>query len=168
MSNLNTAKLAIEAEIAHAKKGMAYYTSRVKALEQTLLELTQMNEIDEVPADGPQPNQSRAKRSAVPAKAKAKTKMKSRVASSSKGNGAIKEVGALPSTGKDYWPSLLSEQPQTAPAILASAISRLGFEPTREQIKKLSQRQTFALNTLVKAGAIQDSGTGRERVFFKK
>jgi len=51
---------------------------------------------------------------------------------------------------------------------LKSAIDKLGFTPTNTQIKKLTQRMTFALNALVKANKIQDSGAGRERVFFKK
>ncbi|HCE08693.1 MAG TPA: hypothetical protein DEQ40_08865, partial [Oxalobacteraceae bacterium] len=74
----------------------------------------------------------------------------------------------LPSTGGDYWPNLLTEQGQHSSEILKSAIDKLGFTPTNTQIKKLTQRMTFALNALVKANKIQDSGAGRERVFFKK
>ncbi len=36
MSNLRTAQLAIEAEIAHARQGLAYYAERVNSLEQAL------------------------------------------------------------------------------------------------------------------------------------
>lgn len=36
MPNLHTARLAIEAEIAHARKGLTYYAERVKLPEQAL------------------------------------------------------------------------------------------------------------------------------------
>ena len=81
---------------------------------------------------------------------------------------AEKESGELPSTGGDYWPNLLTEQGKHSSEVLKSAVEQLGFTPTKTQIKKLTQRMTFALNALVKAKKIQDSGSGRERLFFKK
>jgi len=120
MSNLQTATLAIEAEIVHANNGLAYYAARVQALEQALAERPE------------------------------------------------KESAELPSTGGAYWPNLLTDQGQHSSAILKSAIDQLGFTPTKTQIKKLTQRMTFALNALVKTKKIQDSGSGRDRLFFKK
>jgi hypothetical protein len=73
----------------------------------------------------------------------------------------------LPFTGGDYWTNLLSDQPKSGPEIFKSAIAQLGFTPSKEQIAKLGGRMTFALNTLVKAKKIKDSGSGRERRFFK-
>lgn len=181
MSNLNTAKLAIQAEIAHAKKGMDYYVSRVKALEQTLEELAQVSEMSnqqtDVLAHKDVKKSFAAGSSATPAKGTAKkngAKNNKSKANQTKAkrtavvNGSTRQVAELPSTGKDYWPNLISAQPRSAPEILAAAISQLGFQPTKDQVKKLAQRQTFALNTLVKAGKIQDTGAGRERMFLKK
>jgi hypothetical protein len=50
---------------------------------------------------------------------------------------------------------------------LKAAVSSLTFTPTKLQTQKLAGRMTFALNALVKANKIQDSGKGRERRFFK-
>lgn len=161
MSNLQTATLAIEAEIVHAKNGLAYYDARVKALEQALAELRNVKESsDGSPARaklpktlGPTPIAAGVTR----LKKTAKKKMR-----------AEKESGELPSTGGDFWPNLLTEQGKHSSEVLKSAIDQLGFTPTKTQIKKLTQRMTFALNALVKAKKIQDSGSGRERLFFKK
>jgi hypothetical protein len=50
---------------------------------------------------------------------------------------------------------------------LQAAIDKLGFTPSKTQVKKLAQRMTFSLNALVKANKIKDSGSGRNREFFK-
>jgi hypothetical protein len=90
-----------------------------------------------------------------------------KAAKKSKGaKGAIGGTG-LPFTGGDFWPNLVTAEPQSASDILNAAIVSLGFTPTKAQIQKLAGRQTFAVNALVKAGTIQDSGKGRERRFFK-
>lgn len=186
MSNLNTAKLAIQAEIAHAKKGMDYYASRVKALEQTLEELARVSEVSSqqtgvaarTGAKGSSAKGSSAARTSTPSakgnggKSGAKNgksgTQPTKASHPAGSNGSTRQVAELPSTGKDYWPNLVGVQPRSAPEILAAAIHQLGFQPTRDQVKKLAQRQTFALNTLVKAGKIQDTGAGRERMFLKK
>lgn len=154
MSNLASAKAAIEAEIAHAKKGLAHFYSRIEALEMTLSHLVAVDRgvLDEQAAA----TAASAKTPAKAAKAQPATPTKS--AKSSK---------ELPATGGDYWPALITDQPQSAPDILNAAIRQLGFTPTKEQKQKLAGRMTFAINALVKAKKIQDSGTGRERRFFK-
>jgi hypothetical protein len=51
---------------------------------------------------------------------------------------------------------------------LHAAIDKLGFTPTRQQVQKRTNRLTFALRALVESGNTQDSGSGRERRYFKK
>lgn len=164
MSNIKTAIQAIQAEIAHAKSGMTFYVSRVEALQQTLAELNQMDGRASAPSAPvalakPEPKQAK------PATGKRGKKAKR---ANAKPADKTSSDGDLPFTGGDYWPNLISDQPQHGSDILKAAISGLGFEPSAEQSKKLAQRMTFALNALVKAGKIQDSGTGRARVFTKK
>lgn len=160
MSNLHTAKLAIEAEIAHAKQGLDYYAEKVKSLQQALAGVVQ--------AEG-----STAAASPTSSKAlKSPTKTGKRKAAPGKRGGIAQaatatQAGELPSTGGDYWKNLVATEPKSGRAILAEAINGLGFTPTRAQVGKLMNRMTFALNSMVKAGTIQDSGTGRERRFFK-
>ena len=158
MSNIQTAILSIEAEIAHAKSGLAFYASRVEAMEQTLAELSAIGG-DSLPTSS----------SALPEKSAPKAGVASKVKKPKAAKAPRKaQAGAdLPSTGGDYWPNLLSEQPKHAAEIFQSAVDQLGFKPTKEQKQKLKQRMTFALNALVKAGSIKDQGKGRERQFFK-
>lgn len=155
MSNLVSAKAAIRAEIEHAKKGVAYYQSLVASLEEALAKL------DSVAGEAaPLPK-------GVPLKVRgvngARRGRKPGTAAGRKGRSSD-----LPFTGKDFWPSLITEQPQSAPEILQAAIEKLGISPTPEQKKKLSQRATFALNHLVKTRAIADEGSGRNRRFLRK
>lgn len=161
MSNLNTAILSIEAEIKHANDGMAYYISRVEALEKTLSGLIAIDG-ESLPASSPAVSKKEAQ-SAPRANAPTKNKKQKAVKASSK----TKIEGELPSTGGDYWPNLLSDQPKHAAEIFQSALDQMGFKPTADQKQKLKQRMTFALNALVKAGSVKDQGKGRERQFFK-
>ena len=161
-SNLKTAIQAIQAEIAHAKSGMDYYVARVEALQQTLAELTQVDGRASAPAAAIEKPQ---KKQAKPAAGKRGRKGKRAAAKSDDQGGT---PGDLPFTGGDYWTNLVNDQPQHGSDILKAAISKLDFEPSPTQVKKLAQRMTFALNALVKANKIQDSGSGRARVFTKQ
>ncbi len=158
-SHLQTAQDALKAEIAHLKEGIAHYAAHLQALEQALAQLRGV--------DGPVTTASekkpRKKRGEATAHVSAK---RGKRASIKKENGGHK-AGDLPKTGGDFWPNLLSDEPRHGAEVLKAAIDRLPFAPNDEQIKKLSQRMTFALNALVKAGKIKDQGKGRERVFFK-
>jgi hypothetical protein len=62
---------------------------------------------------------------------------------------------------------LIDTQPKSAVDVVNAAVAKLDFTPTREQVKKLSQRATYALNTMVRSGEISDSGSGRARRFFR-
>lgn len=158
MSNLRTAIQAIEAEIAHAKQGLAHYAERVRSLEAALAGIV-------LAGDG-------AARTASTTPKAAKSHIK---ASRKKGGSGKKaavdiatQVAELPATGGDYWKNLVTDEPKSGKAILAEAVGGLGFTPTKTQVAKLMNRMTFALNSMVKAGTIQDSGAGRERRYFKK
>jgi hypothetical protein len=181
VSNLRSARQAIKAELAHAMQGMAFYTSRVEALESAL------EQLDNVEDTGASSNgkQSRAKsadqktagarrgpkpRAAEAASTKASAKQKvagkkrgAKTKSAAGANGA----GELPATGGDFWLNLITEEPQSAAEISNAAISALGFTPNKKQITKLKQRATPTLNTLVAAQKIKDTGAGRDRRFFK-
>lgn len=158
MSNLETAKVALEAELAQARKGFAYYQSRIDALGKALQQLL---ELDDATGKTSKPAAPTGKRGRKPGKhliAKAKKKPTS---------GKVAAGNELPSTGGDFWPNLITLQPQSGADILHAAIDGLGFTPTKLQVQKLTNRLTFALHALVKAGKIADSGVGRARRFFK-
>jgi hypothetical protein len=155
MSNLKSAKQAIRAELEHARKGAMFYQSRVDALEEALAKIDSVEGSPDKSTNG-----SKSRHAAAPAKRGRKPRIQPR------GNGA--NGASLPSTGKDFWPNLITAQPQSAKEILEAAIRALGISLSKDQLKKLSQRQTSALHNLVKAHAIGDSGHGRERRFFKR
>jgi len=150
MSNLRTARLAIEAEIAHAKKGAAYYMERVSSLEQALAQLSSAGEV----APGVKTN---GKAAGTPAKTRGPKRRRVEAG----------EAGQLPSTAGDYWQNLIDEQPKSGADILAAAVNGLGFTPTRAQVGKLRNRMAFALKALVQSGAVKDSGSGRARRYFR-
>jgi hypothetical protein len=159
MSNLESAKAAIKAELSHAKEGLTFYQSRIEALEKTLSHLASVSGSSDAP---PVAISTATKRLPKVADGKPVKLVKGKKAGKESigGNG-------LPFTGGDYWSNLVIEQPRAASEILGAAIGKLGFTPTKTQIQKLAGRMTFALNALVKTKKIQDSGSGRERRFFK-
>ncbi|MFI4939085.1 MAG: hypothetical protein ACHP7O_01870 [Burkholderiales bacterium] len=163
MSNLASAKAAIEAEIAHAKQGLNHFMSRIEALEKTIAHLVSVDEgvlgARSIAAKPVAKVNAKAV-AAKPAEAEKSVKLAKASKSASGGH-------ELPFTGGSYWTDLLTDEPKSAPEILAAAIENLGFTPTKEQSQKLAGRMTFSLNALVKANKIQDSGSGRERRFFK-
>lgn len=148
-SNLSSARQAIQAELQHAKQGAEFYQSRVAALEEAL------EKLDTVDAETPAPPRARAGARTGAAKGGGRRMQNARGGSQ------------LPSTGGDFWPDLITEQPQSAPEILNAAVKALGITPSKGDLKKLSQRQANALNALVKAHKIEDSGAGRARRYFR-
>lgn len=158
MSNMQSAKAAILAELSSAKTGLTYYQSRVAALEKALTELENLDTFDTA-ASTTEKKGKKGGNAAVPVKA----------AKAAKKQGADEKSDArkLPSTGGDFWQNLVSEQPKSAGDVLQAALDSFGMELNKEQRKKIAQRMTFAINALVKAGKIRDSGSGRERRFFK-
>ena len=151
MSNLKSAQQAIQSELDHARQGVAFYQERVVALEEALAKL------DSIDA----PKTSLTSKGIKPKTIRGEKIQKPKIKVSGSPN------GKLPSTGGDFWTNLLTTQPQSAPEILSAAVKALGISPSKEQLKKLSQRQTNAFHNLVKAKMISDSGSGRERRFFR-
>ncbi|HJV81754.1 hypothetical protein [Noviherbaspirillum sp.] len=158
MSKLQSAKSAIEAEIAHAKQGLAYYQSRIDDLEQTL------SQLDSIIASESAPATQRGRRQKQPLSEGNRAKR-------GRTKHVVKDIATggmdLPSTPSEYWMDLITDQPQTAPEILKSAVDSLGFTPSPAQVQKLRQRLTPALQALLKSEKIRDSGSRRERRFFK-
>lgn len=153
MSNLSSARQAIKAELVHAQQGMAFYQARMEALEDALSKLESVETTET--AKRPSKKSEAARGAAKP--------RRRRQAGKSRASGGAE----LPATGRDFWMSLITDQPQSAREIQTAAIAALGISPSQEQLKKLAQRQTNALHNLVHSKAIGDSGSGRERRFFR-
>ncbi|RZI44727.1 hypothetical protein EGT07_04780 [Herbaspirillum sp. HC18] len=173
--NLASARQAIQAELSHARQGIAYYSARVEALETALTQLEHVEGDEETSAGtgrrrtatGGRQKIGESKRGRKPRAAaqavgyvaqKGKRGRKARAAASEK----------LPTTGGEFWLQLITDQPQTAVEIANAAIATVGLKPEqKEQIQKLKQRVAPALASLVAAQKVRDSGAGRERRFYK-
>ena len=178
-TNLESAKAAIEAEIAHAKQGVAHFLLRVEALEKAIAHLVAVDggvldvqPVAATPLAKAKASKAKVAKSITRAKlltADVATKPVESPKSATKGKATKPAKGGkeLPFTGGDYWVNLLDVEPKSASEILDAAIGKLEFQPTKEHKQKLAGRMTFSLNALVKTGKIQDSGTGRARRFFK-
>jgi hypothetical protein len=152
MQSLSSAKEAIKAELAHVRQGAEYYQSLASALEEALAKL------ESVEADGAENIKPRGRKRGAVKKVAKRGRPAGRPSKSS--------GEKLPPTGMEFWLKLISDEPKSAGDILNAAVSELGIEPNDDQMKKLSQRQTYALNTLVKENKIADSGARRTRRFF--
>ena len=153
MQSLSSAKEAIKAELAHVRQGAEYYQSLASALEEALAKL------ESVESDGGETAKPRGRKRATAKKAAKRGRPVGRPSKSASEK--------LPPTGMDFWLKLISDEPKSASDILNAAVSELGLQqPNGDQMKKLSQRQTYALNTLVKENKIADSGARRSRRFF--
>ncbi len=173
-SNLESAKAAIEAEIAHAKQGLSHFNARIEALEKTIAHLVTVDGgvLDTKPFTAAPVAKSKGQAVAKPvtstkAEKAAKPAKAEKSATKAKPAKPAKRGNQLPFTGGDYWVDLLDVEPKSASEILDAAIGKLGFKPTKEHKQKLAGRMSFALNDLVKVGKIKDSGAGRARRFFK-
>lgn len=144
MSNIKTAVAAIKAEMKHAQDGVKFYQAKVASLEHAL---SNLEGVDLPVVSTTRSGKGRAK-SAPP-----------------KGNKAARG-GSLPATGKDFWPGLLGPEPKSPAEIFEAAVQALGLKPTKEQARKLAQRQANALSVLTKAGTISSTGDGRGRRYF--
>jgi hypothetical protein len=171
-TNLEAAKAAIEAELAHAKQGIAHFYARIEALERTIAHLVSIDGgvLDTKPFTAMPVAKSKGETVAKPTRAAKATK----AAEPAKGKAVAakpatktKNAQELPFTGGDFWINLVEVEPKSASEVLDAAIGKLGIKPTKEQRNKLAGRLTFAINALVKAGKIKDSGAGRARQFFR-
>lgn len=151
MSNLRSARDSLAAELEHARQGLAFYDARVAALEETLATLENLNAEADLggKAEGTPRRRGKQASAATPAR------------------GRKQGGGSLPATGKEFWTSLVTNQPRSTREILDAAVQSLGIEPSRDELKKLAQRQANALHMLVKEKVISDTGSGRERRFYR-
>ncbi|HYD60400.1 MAG TPA: hypothetical protein VEC35_08600 [Noviherbaspirillum sp.] len=187
-SNLASARQAIQAELSHARQGMAFYSARVDALETALSQLESVEGDDTVPTGrkrrssaegsikkGSEAQRGRAARSAHNGhgadRAAGEDSAGRRGRRASRKAGASKRTqggDALPTTGTDFWLQLVTEEPRSAVEIANAAAEAIGLKPDqKEKIQKLKQRVAPALATLVSAEKIRDSGAGRARRFFR-
>jgi hypothetical protein len=164
-SNLKSARKAIEAELAHARKGAAYYAARVEALESALQQLEHVEDGASLAGKGA------STQNATPTAARRSRKSAASNGHASAGRRGVKRAAAsgdLPTTGGEFWLELVGPQPQSAVDISNAAASKLGIGADQKaKIQKLKQRVAPALASLVSAHKIQDSGSGRERRFFR-
>lgn len=155
MANIGSAAQAVKLELLHAREGMAYYTKLVENLEGVLETLTTL--------DSPSTSGRAKSRTAKTAKASGKATSKAK-ATTTKSTRQSK----LPATGKDFWPTLLTDTPQPASEIFKAAVNALGIKPSAEERKKLAQRMSNALSVMSKNGDINAEGKHRERLYSKK
>jgi hypothetical protein len=163
VSNLRSAQQAIKAELDQAKKGVAFYSSRIAALESVLEKLDSVDGAGESATKKRVTTHSNDKASKATG-AKRAPKRKAAVRVNGKNGSTL-----LPKTGGEFWLKLVTEDQQSAVDVASAAAKSLGLDPMtdRKRILVLKQRATPGLNGLVSAQKIQDSGTGRERRFFK-
>jgi uncharacterized protein YukE len=156
MSNLQSARAAIQAELQHAMKGAAFYQSQVAALQEAL------EQLNSIAAAGDAQVRPTKKSARDAGKASAAEKAPAKRSAGRAGS------SGLPSTAGDFWKNLIKETPQSAPEVLNAAIAALGVSPNKEDRRRLVQRMVAALNQLVTSGAIKDSGSGRARRYMTK
>lgn len=153
MSNISTVKSALDAEIQHARQGLAFYVARIEALENLI---GQLDRLDAGPV--------------------VKLRAKGKRAGTRRANGAVKppqgaktsgRSAGLPKTGGAFWQSLLSTTPMSNQELLDAAIATLKVHPTPADLKKLKQRLANAVTLMTKDGSMQSDGTGRARRFSK-
>lgn len=166
MSNINTVKSALNAEIKHAQQGITFYATRIAALEKLIEQLDRLDN-----AAGANPAlEARAKRpyarrvdpAAGASSMKAEKPQKApKESKSSRG-------APLPKTGNTFWQSLLSDTPMSNQELLSAAIASLQIRPTTQDLKKLKQRLANAITIMTKDGSMHSEGTGRARRFSSK
>ena len=163
MSNISTVKTALDAEIQHAKQGLAFYTALITVLEQMIEQLDGLN----------------TDAGAPPASNQAGKRAYSRRASLKKGDDAVPvtkpkksakaakaaRASSLPKTGGSFWQALLTSTPMSNQELLNAAIAALGMRPTPEHLKKLRQRLANAVTIMTKDGSMRSEGSGRARRF---
>lgn len=153
MAKVQSAASAIEIELKEARQAVAFYTRRIEDLEDILATLASI--------DAPSTT-SRGKGAGK--KAATNTQTAKPAASSSKGTRSTK----LPPTGKDFWPGLLTDTPQSSAQVFKAALAALRIRPNPEDRKKLSLRMANALSTLAKNGEINAEGDRRTRLYSRK
>lgn len=188
VSNLKSARHAIEAELSHARQGSAYYAARVEALEIALHQLDNVEAPVEAPVKREKYNGKAGGRKVGATRGRGLHRMagKNAAKAASSAHGTPQQPGkertrgrkartagsdngeGLPTTGAEFWLNLVNDEPRSAVDISNAAIATLGIKPDQKrEIQKLKQRVAPALANLVATQKIRDSGAGRARRFFK-
>ncbi|WP_194725395.1 hypothetical protein [Noviherbaspirillum malthae] len=149
-----SAAKAVELELQHAREGMLYYTKLVENLEDVLETLAAI--------DSPTTTKRTKESSRTASRAKSKPAVKARQAAPK-----ASAKSGLPPTGKDFWPTLLTDVPQPAAEIFKAAVNALGIRPSADDKKKLTQRMSNALSVMAKNGEIHAEGDRRTRRYAR-
>lgn len=163
MARMHSAAKVIQDELKQARQAVAFYSKRIEDLEDVL---TTLSNIDApVKTNRGRGSQKVAATKAAPAKAASAKAASAKVV---KSGGRGTRSAKLPATGKDFWPNLLTETPQSAAEVFKAALAALRIRPNPEDRKKLSQRMSNALSVLAKDGQINAEGGRRTRLYSKK
>ncbi len=163
MSNMTSVKSALDAEIKHAKEGIAFYSTRIATLEKMIQQLDQLDGAREGGATGKTGGKRKYTRSA---KGGADMSTTDDGADTSAGVSSGRYASKLPATTAAFWTSLLSETPISNKDIIKAAIAALKIRPSPADLKKLKQRLANAITIMTKDGTMMSEGTGRARRFF--
>lgn len=150
MARMQSAAKVIQDELKQARQAVAFYQKRVEDLEDVLATLSSIDAPVSASRGG-----GNKKKDATPAKATSQVASKTR-------------SKKLPATGKDFWPSLLTDKPQSSAEIFKAALAALRIRPTPEDRKKLNQRMSNALSVMSKNGEITAEGSARNRLYSRK
>lgn len=163
MSNMTSVKTALDAEIKHAKEGIAFYSTRIATLEKMIQQLDQLDgarATDPIGKNGGKRKYTRTAKSSSDS-----------VSADDSGDASATVSGArntskLPATTAAFWTSLLPETPISNKDIIKAAITALKIRPNPADLKKLKQRLANAITIMTKDGSMMSEGTGRARRFF--
>lgn len=163
MSNMTSVKAALDAEIKHAKEGIAFYSTRIATLEKMIQQLNQLDGAHTASTIGESGSKRKYTRSAP--------KVSDIALVEGDGDTSIatasgRATSKLPATTAAFWTSLLSETPTSNKDIIKAAIAVLKIRPNPADLKKLKQRLANAITIMTKDGSMMSEGTGRARRFF--
>ena len=162
MSNISTVTSALEAEIQHAKQGIAFYAARIAVIENIIVQLDDLRADASAPAITSTGKRGKARGARLAADSDVARHVKPVKAAK---NSKSVRVLVLPKTGNAFWQSLLSNTPVSNRELLDAAIVSLQIRPTTNDLVKLKQRLANAITNMTKDGSMHSAGSGRERRF---
>lgn len=126
------------------KKGLAFYQARVDMLESAVQQIKDASK-------------NRTPRQTRPVRSTAAPGRKSRAA-------------VFPQTGLEFWLQHIGKKPRSKLEIVTAAAETLKIdtEKDKETLKVLKNRLGPALEALVNSSRVTDTGSGRERRYFRK
>lgn len=162
MSNMNSVKSALDAEIKHAKEGIAFYSTRIATLEKMIQQLGQLEGAHQAEAIGKSGGKRKYTRSAKKGDSVASADETTNTMAGASGS---RIASKLPATTAAFWMSLLSDTPISNKDIIKAAVTALKIRPSPADLKKLKQRLANAITIMTKDGTMLSEGTGRARRF---